>query len=95
MRILHRTFTRALAAATLLALSGLALAAGAARAPATATLSPPLPGFSDKFIHVNGVRLHYRVGGWGNSRGPAARYCTGICAARRLNRQYLFCGDSV
>ena len=65
MRILPRTFTRALAAATLLALSGLALAAGAARAPATAALSPPLPGFSDKFIHVNGVRLHYRVGGWG------------------------------
>lgn len=64
MRILHRTFTRALAAATLLALSGLALAAGATR-PAAALVSPPVPGFSDKFTHVNGVRLHYRVGGAG------------------------------
>lgn len=58
MRILHRTFTRAVAAATLLALSGLALAAGASRAPGAAPVSPPLPGFSDKFMHVNGVRLH-------------------------------------
>jgi len=70
MRLLNLAFSRFLAASTLLALAGLAIAAGAPRAAASAsasasTVSPPLPGFSDKFVQVNGIRLHYRVGGWG------------------------------
>jgi pimeloyl-ACP methyl ester carboxylesterase len=43
-----------------------ALALGAAMSATPAAAQAPLAGFSDRFADVNGVRLHYRIGGTGS-----------------------------
>jgi pimeloyl-ACP methyl ester carboxylesterase len=53
----YRLGLRGAAAAVLI------LAAHAAMA--AATIDTPVPGFSDKYATVNGVRLHYKIGGQG------------------------------
>lgn len=41
------------------------MALATASAQAAATIDVPVPGFTDKFAQVNGVRIHYKVGGKG------------------------------
>jgi hypothetical protein len=82
----YRLGLRGAAAAVLI------LAAHAAMA--AATIDTPVPGFSDKYATVNGVRLHYKIGGQGtpvvllhgHRAGPARRRRLGQ-AGRRLRQE--------